>query len=99
MFPDVPFEADFLRAALLLGLVREADVSAWAEALLETEADPQGRLADVSLAPHELTAMREVATSLSCGTSGSHPIGGRKAWAEPCSTPPRRGPPRTGVAV
>jgi hypothetical protein len=59
MFPDVRFEAGVLRAALLLGLVREIDVQAWADALLATEPDENGRLADVALAPTELTAVRE----------------------------------------
>ncbi len=59
MIPDVRFEADFLRAALLLGVVREPDVRSWADALLTTDAGPIALLADVALAPPELTALRE----------------------------------------
>jgi hypothetical protein len=59
MIPDIRFEADFVRAALLAGLVRERDACAWADALLYVVPDEQGQLADVTLAPLELTAMRE----------------------------------------
>lgn len=59
MIPNVPFEATFLRTALLAGVVREADACAWAEALLESATNQQGALAEVALAPLELTAMRE----------------------------------------
>jgi hypothetical protein len=59
MIPDIRFEADFLRAALLAGLVRERDACAWADALLHVLHDEQGRLAEVALAPLEMTAMRE----------------------------------------
>jgi hypothetical protein len=59
MIPDVRFEADFLRAALLAGLVHERDARVWADALLHVVPDELGRLAEVTLAPLELTAMRE----------------------------------------
>lgn len=57
--PDIPFEAAFLRAALLAGLVREPDVTGWADALMSVERDHLAPLADVALARQELTAMRE----------------------------------------
>jgi hypothetical protein len=59
MIPDIRFEADVLRAALLIGLVREREVHAWADALLTTTTDSVGLLADVALARPELTALRE----------------------------------------
>ena len=59
MLPDLPFEAAFLRAALLLGVVREQDVPDWAESLLLVQADAHGLLSDVIMAPVELTAMRD----------------------------------------
>lgn len=59
MIPDVRFEAEFLRAALLLGAVREQDVRDWADALLIAGAEPIALLSDVALAPPELTALRE----------------------------------------
>ena len=59
MIPDIRFEADFIRTALLLGMVREPDVRAWADALLATDAEPIALLAAVALAPAELTALRE----------------------------------------
>jgi hypothetical protein len=59
MFPDVRLEADFLRAALLAGLVHEREVHVWAEALLHLASDEEARLVEVALAPLELTAMRE----------------------------------------
>lgn len=59
MFPSIQFEATFLRTALLAGVVRERDVCAWAEALLHNAAVEQGELAEVAIAPLELTAMRE----------------------------------------
>jgi len=65
MSTDVRFEADFLRAALLVGLVRETDVHAWAESLLGAGEDEGGRLTDVLLAPAELTAIREALRPIS----------------------------------
>ena len=62
---DVRFEADFLRAALLVGLVREPDVQSWAEELLMAVADEGGQLTEVLLAPAELTAIREALRPLS----------------------------------
>lgn len=69
MIPDVPFEADFLRTALLLGVVREPDVRQWADELLAFGAAPVSALADVALAPSELTALREALRPL----AASHP--------------------------
>ena len=57
--PDTRFEADFLRAALLLGLVREREVTAWADALLPAADESIALLADVALARPELTTLRE----------------------------------------
>lgn len=59
MIPDIRFEAAFLRAALLLGLIDEREVNAWAEALLETATESVGLLAEVALAQPELTTVRE----------------------------------------
>ena len=59
MIPNIHFEADFLRTALLVGLVREQEVIAWADALLHTEPDPYAQLAEVALARPELTSVRE----------------------------------------
>ena len=59
MLPDVTFEAAFLRAALLLGVVHERDLAPWAEALLLTHGEAHGLLSDVLMANVELTAMRE----------------------------------------
>ena len=59
MIPNIHFEADFLRTALLVGLVREQEVIAWADALLHTEPDPYAQLAEVALARPELTTVRE----------------------------------------
>ncbi len=59
LLPDISFEAAFLRAALLLGVVREQEVPDWAESLLLVQADDHGLLSDVIMAPVELTAMRD----------------------------------------
>ncbi|HVT39767.1 MAG TPA: hypothetical protein VHE78_12020 [Gemmatimonadaceae bacterium] len=59
VIPDVRGEAEFLRAALLVGLLRAQDVAAWAEQLLPILSDENGRLTEVMLAPLELTALRE----------------------------------------
>ncbi len=59
MIPDIRFEADFLRASLLLGLVREHEVMAWANALLANATESVALLADVALARPELTTVRE----------------------------------------
>jgi hypothetical protein len=68
LFPDIRFEADVLRAALLLGLVHESDVPGWADALLATQPDPGALLADVAVARPELTAMREALLPLATPT-------------------------------
>ena len=41
MLPDLVFEAAFLRAALLLGVVHEREVTPWAEELLLVQADAE----------------------------------------------------------
>jgi hypothetical protein len=56
---DVPFEAAFLRGALLVGLLHERDAHDWAEALIQAEPDLQEVLADILMTPVELSAMRE----------------------------------------
>ena len=56
---DLQFEAAYLRAGLLVGLVHERDVSVWAEDRLGLEANPSGVLGEILTAPLELTAMRE----------------------------------------
>ena len=59
MIPDICFEAHVLRTALLLGLVHEREVNAWADALLMTATESVGLLANVALARPELTTVRE----------------------------------------
>jgi hypothetical protein len=56
---DVPFEAAFLRAALLVGLVHEQDVPAWATVVIANSSGPIRGVADVVGARVELSAMRE----------------------------------------
>ncbi|MFN8571181.1 MAG: hypothetical protein U0132_03935 [Gemmatimonadaceae bacterium] len=56
---DVAYEAQFLRAALLVGFVHERDVPRWAEALIHDGSPHTPALTDVLLARVELTAMRE----------------------------------------
>jgi len=56
---DIPFEAAFLRGALLVGVMHERDVHDWAESLLHTEPDLETRLSDILSTPVELSAMRE----------------------------------------
>lgn len=68
MIPDIRFEADFLRTALLLGVVREPDVRAWADQLLSVTAEPFAMLAEVALAPLELTALRQALLPLAAPT-------------------------------
>ena len=68
MFPDLRFEAAFLRTALLAGIVRESDACAWADALLQSATAEQGPLAEVAIAPLELTAMREALRPLAGAT-------------------------------
>lgn len=69
-FPDIPFEAAVLRAALLTGLVREHHVAAWAMERLATTGDFIGELSQVVLAPEELTAQREALSSLAAQRVG-----------------------------
>jgi hypothetical protein len=64
---DVSFEAAFLRAALLVGLVHERDVPEWAIDLISIEDSTAERLADVLVAPVELSPMREVLRPLATG--------------------------------
>lgn len=59
MIPDIRFEAEFLRAALLLGRVDPREVVSWADALLPTATRGVDLLADVAFARPELTAIRE----------------------------------------
>lgn len=65
MVPDVRFEAEFLRAALLLGLIPEADVVAWADALIATDVDTSPLVLDLSLTRPELSALRDALWHLS----------------------------------
>jgi hypothetical protein len=67
VFPDLAFEAAFLRAALLLGVVHERDVAAWAESLLLLHEDPRGVLSDIAMTRVELTAMRDALWPLAEG--------------------------------
>lgn len=59
MLNDVPFEAAFLRAGLLVGLFHERDVPDWAAFVIENATDLAPRLADVAGTRIELSAMRE----------------------------------------
>ena len=65
MFDDIEYQAAFLRAALLVGLVHERDVPDWAASLLARSPADASSLADIVLAPLELTGMREALRALS----------------------------------
>jgi hypothetical protein len=56
---DIRFEAAFLRAGLLVGLVHEQEVPAWAMDVIAALPRAGSQLAEVVLAPIELSAMRE----------------------------------------
>ncbi|HYM21654.1 MAG TPA: hypothetical protein VEU08_00530 [Vicinamibacterales bacterium] len=56
---DLPFEAAFLRGALLVGLMHEQDAHDWAESLIHDAPELEGALADILMTPVELSAMRE----------------------------------------
>ena len=60
MIPDIRFEAELLRAALLLGRVDAREVIAWADMLLPTATQRVDLLADVAMARPELSTVREV---------------------------------------
>ncbi len=68
MIRDVQFEAAFLRAGLLVGLIHERAVSEWATDLIESLPALGSKLAEVLLAPCELTAMRDALRPLENGT-------------------------------
>lgn len=72
MIPDIRFEAAFLRAALLVGLIREREVVAWADALVAADAEPYALLADVALARPELTTIREALRPLAESSDDAH---------------------------
>ena len=65
MTSDLPFEAAFLRGALLVGLMHEQDAHDWAESLIHEAPDMEGVLADLLMTPVELSAMREALWVLS----------------------------------
>jgi hypothetical protein len=56
---DIRFEAAFLRAGLLVGLVHEREVTAWAMDAIAAFPEAGSELAELLLAPIELSAMRE----------------------------------------
>jgi hypothetical protein len=56
---DIRFEAAYLRAGLLVGLVHEREVPAWAVDVIAAFPEVDSPLAEVVLAPIELSAMRE----------------------------------------
>ena len=56
---DIRFEAAFLRAGVLVGLVHEREVPAWAMDAMAASPGSSAQLAEVVLAPIELSAMRE----------------------------------------
>ncbi len=59
MSMNIPLEAAYLRAALLVGLAHERDIPAWADSHIADGGEWTTRLADVTLAPVELSAMRD----------------------------------------
>jgi hypothetical protein len=65
---EVSFEAAFLRASLLVGLVHEREIASWAVGLMEHSSDHRSRLADVALARPELSSMREALRPIAEGT-------------------------------
>jgi len=56
---DVRFEAAFLRAGLLVGLIHERDVQDWAALMIGSSSDLTSELAEVVGTRVELSAMRE----------------------------------------
>jgi hypothetical protein len=71
MLNDVPFEAAFLRAGLLIGLVHEREVPDWAAGTIAGSPALAPRLADVLLAKVELSAMREALWPLGSSVEGA----------------------------
>lgn len=70
--PPIAHEAAYLRAALLLGLVHERDVSAWAQwRLAQSDASTRSavQLTDLLLAEEALSPMREALRPLEDGVS------------------------------
>jgi hypothetical protein len=67
MTSDIRFEAAFIRAGLLVGLVHERDVSDWAADRIGRTQELGGLLADVLLAPPELSPMRAALQPLGDG--------------------------------
>jgi hypothetical protein len=65
---DIRFEAEFLRAALLLNLIREAEVIAWADALVSRETDPAALIIELAMTKPELSALRHTLWPLTLPT-------------------------------
>ena len=59
MINDIRFEAAFLRAGLLVGMVHEREVPAWAMDVIAAVPGAGSQLAEVALTPIEFSAMRE----------------------------------------
>ena len=75
MARDLAYEAAYLRAALLLGLEREADVIEWAEQALAHDSARSTAFADLVLAPAELSALREALWPLARDVDASRTLG------------------------
>jgi hypothetical protein len=67
MLNDVPFEAAFLRTAILVGLFHEREAPEWAAALLHPSSVWAARLAEVAAARVELSAVRAALRPIAAG--------------------------------
>lgn len=61
---DLRYEAAYLRAALLIGLVHEREVPAWAEGAIGLVPSLDGALATITTTRVELSAMRDALASM-----------------------------------
>jgi hypothetical protein len=64
---DIRFEAAYLRAGLLVGLIHEREVPAWAVDVIAAFPEGNPQLAEVALTPIEFSAMREALRSIGDG--------------------------------
>jgi len=71
MVDDIRFEAAFLRAVLLVGLVNEQEVPSWAEALLPASGSCRPQLSDLLAAPVELSRVREALAPIAAAVDES----------------------------
>ena len=70
MIVTIQFEGAFLRAALLVGLVHEREVPAWATEQIGAASDAGSQLAELLLVPVELSPMREALRPLGDDADG-----------------------------